>query len=145
MTATLLRGDVTTTAYRDPADQVVAALETDAERGLGEAETVLYRPGTNLAIWSLTLLFHGRLPASALLEYHPFAVAAWFGMLATALNLLPMGQLEGQTVLWRLHPVIERVGREAAERAPDDLWSFTPGLDIQGMLHERLEARLFRS
>ncbi|HEY7039535.1 MAG TPA: urease accessory protein UreF [Methylomirabilota bacterium] len=66
-------------------------------------------------------------------------------LVGAALRLLPMGQLEGQTVLWRLHPVIERVGREAAERAPDDLWSFTPGLDIQGMLHERLEARLFRS
>jgi len=38
MTAALLRGDATTTAYRDPADHVVAALETDAERGLSEAE-----------------------------------------------------------------------------------------------------------
>jgi urease accessory protein len=56
-----------------------------------------------------------------------------------------MGQLEGQAVLWSLHPVIERVAREAAERPPADLWSFTPGLDIQGMLHERLDARLFRS
>ena len=34
MTAALLRGDATTTAYRDPADHVGAALETDAERGL---------------------------------------------------------------------------------------------------------------
>jgi urease accessory protein len=66
-------------------------------------------------------------------------------LVGAALRLLPMGQLEGQTVLWSLHPVIERVAREAVERAPDDLWSFTPGLDIQGMLHERLDARLFRS
>jgi urease accessory protein UreF len=41
--------------------------------------------------------------------------------------------------------VIQRVAREAAERPAGDLWSFTPGLDIQGMLHERLDARLFRS
>jgi urease accessory protein len=66
-------------------------------------------------------------------------------LVGAALRLMPMGQLEGQAVLWSLHPVIERVAREAAERAPGDLWSFTPGLDIQGMLHERLEARLFRS
>ena len=66
-------------------------------------------------------------------------------LVGAALRLLPMGQLEGQAVLWGLHPVIERVAREAAERAPGDLWSFTPGLDIQGMLHERLDARLFRS
>jgi urease accessory protein len=66
-------------------------------------------------------------------------------VVGAALRLLPMGQVEGQGVLWRLHPVIERVAQDAAERAPEDLWSFTPGLDIQGMLHERLDARLFRS
>ena len=53
--------------------------------------------------------------------------------------------VEGQGVLWSLHPAIERAAREAAERAPGDLWSFTPGQDIQGMLHERMDARLFRS
>ena len=26
---------------------------------------------------------------------HPMVFAAWFGMLATALNLLPFGQLDG--------------------------------------------------
>ncbi|HEY7206088.1 MAG TPA: urease accessory protein UreF [Methylomirabilota bacterium] len=66
-------------------------------------------------------------------------------LVGAALRLLPMGQVEGQGVLWSLHPVIERVAREAAQRAPGDLSSFTPGLDIQGMLHERLDARLFRS
>ena len=66
-------------------------------------------------------------------------------LVGAALRLLPMGQVEGQGVLWSLHPVIERVAQDAAERGPEDLWSFTPGLDIQGMLHERLDARLFRS
>jgi len=66
-------------------------------------------------------------------------------LVGAALRLLPIGQLEGQSVLWSLHPVIARVAREAAERAPGDLWSFTPGQDIQGMLHERMDARLFRS
>lgn len=66
-------------------------------------------------------------------------------LVGAALRLLPMGQTEGQRVLWGLHPVIERVAREAAQRDPAELWSFAPGLDIQGMLHERLDARLFRS
>ena len=61
---------------------------------------LLYRPGTNLAIHLLTLVFHGRLPASAVLDFHPFALAAWVGMLATALNLLPMGQLDGGHILY---------------------------------------------
>ena len=56
-----------------------------------------------------------------------------------------MGQLEGQRVLWRLHPVIARVAAEAAARDAADLWSFAPGLEIQGMRHARLDARLFRS
>jgi urease accessory protein len=66
-------------------------------------------------------------------------------LVGAALRLLPMGQTEGQRVLWRLHPVIARAAREAAGRDPADLWSFAPGLDVQGMLHERLETRLFRS
>jgi urease accessory protein len=66
-------------------------------------------------------------------------------LVGAALRLLPLGQLDGQRALWALGPVIARVAREAAGRDPAEMWSFTPGLDIQGMLHERLEARLFRS
>lgn len=66
-------------------------------------------------------------------------------LVGAALRLLPMGQMEGQQVLWSLHPVIERVAREASERDPANLWSFTPGIDVQAILHERAEARLFRS
>jgi urease accessory protein len=66
-------------------------------------------------------------------------------LVGAALRLLPIGQTAGQAMLWRIHPVIARVAREAAQRDPADLWSFAPGLDIAGMLHERQTARLFRS
>jgi len=66
-------------------------------------------------------------------------------LVGAALRLLPIGQVAGQAVLWRIHPVIARVAREAAQRDPADLWSFAPGLDIAGMLHERQRTRLFRS
>ncbi len=66
-------------------------------------------------------------------------------LVGAALRLLPIGQLEGQRVLWGLHPLIERLAGEAAARDARDLSSFTPGLDIQGARHERLSARLFRS
>jgi urease accessory protein len=66
-------------------------------------------------------------------------------LVGAALRLVPMGQLEGQRVLWALHPLIGRLARDAAERDPADLSSFTPGLDIQGARHERLASRLFRS
>jgi len=37
----------------------------------------------------------GSLPAGKDVLIHPMAFAAWFGMLATAMNLLPFGQLDG--------------------------------------------------
>ena len=43
------------------------------------------------AVW----LIAGTLPDSHTLNMHPMVAAAWFGMLATALNLLPFGQLDG--------------------------------------------------
>jgi membrane-associated protease RseP (regulator of RpoE activity) len=40
-------------------------------------------------------LFWGRIPTGYSLNLHPMAFAAWFGLLATALNLFPIGQLDG--------------------------------------------------
>jgi membrane-associated protease RseP (regulator of RpoE activity) len=40
-------------------------------------------------------LLWGTTPEGFTLNLHPMAFAAWFGLLATALNLLPIGQLDG--------------------------------------------------
>jgi membrane-associated protease RseP (regulator of RpoE activity) len=40
-------------------------------------------------------LIFGAIPAGYSLNLHPMAFAAWFGLLATALNLFPIGQLDG--------------------------------------------------
>ena len=62
----------------------------------------LYQPGRNLAFAGLEWLFFGPLPSPLVLNLHPFALAAWVGLLLTALNLLPLGQLDGGHVLYAL-------------------------------------------
>jgi membrane-associated protease RseP (regulator of RpoE activity) len=44
-----------------------------------------------LARWAV----FGPVPDGSIVNLHPMVYASWFGMLATALNLLPFGQLDG--------------------------------------------------
>lgn len=66
---------------------------------LAPSETVL-APGRCLAILLATRLFHGQLPPGTYLNLHPMALGAWLGLLATSLNLLPLGQLDGGHILY---------------------------------------------
>ena len=70
---------------------------------LETADAQLYRPGASLALLAMTHWFHGGTDF-ATLDLHPFAVAAWVGMLVTALNLIPMSQLDGGHVLYAVSP-----------------------------------------
>jgi hypothetical protein len=53
------------------------------------------------------LLHHGG-PALAHYYLHPVALAAWAGMLATALNLLPGGQLDGGHLVFAVSPGLHK-------------------------------------
>jgi membrane-associated protease RseP (regulator of RpoE activity) len=55
--------------------------------GLSLGEPLLFKA----AAW----LLWGTNPEGQSLNLHPMAFAAWFGLLATALNLFPIGQLDG--------------------------------------------------
>src|SRR5678815_1708413 len=48
------------------------------------------------------------LPLNAV-SLHPVAIAAWVGMFATALNLLPGGQLDGGHIIFSIAPRVHRV------------------------------------
>jgi membrane-associated protease RseP (regulator of RpoE activity) len=68
--------------------------------GPGDATGLILLPGRCLAIELATWLFHGRLAPGMVLNLHPMALAAWLGLLATAINLLPLGQLDGGHILY---------------------------------------------
>jgi membrane-associated protease RseP (regulator of RpoE activity) len=57
-------------------------------------------PGRSLAMLLAVRLFHGPLQPGTYLNLHPVALGAWLGLLATALNLLPLGQLDGGHILY---------------------------------------------
>jgi len=59
------------------------------------------RFGTPGLLWILQKLIFPGVPASDI-YLHPVARAAWIGILATALNLLPIGQLDGGHILYAL-------------------------------------------
>lgn len=62
-----------------------------------------------------------------------------------ALRLLAIGQVEGQRVLAAVRPRIAALASEAATAQVEDMWSFTPGLELAGLRHAELDMRLFRS
>jgi urease accessory protein len=89
--------------------------------------------------------------ASATQNWLPEETAAAFlyatsaQITSASLRLLPLGQLVGQRILWSLAPLIASLAQSVESLTEDDIWSFTPEIEIAAMQHESLEARLFRS
>jgi len=67
------------------------------------------------------------------------------GLVAAALRLVPLGQSDGQRLLYELAPLSRELIAQYGEMQPEEAWSSTPGLDIRSMRHERLYSRLYRS
>jgi membrane-associated protease RseP (regulator of RpoE activity) len=62
--------------------------------GIGLGEPLVFQ-------WA-TALLRSDVPAGATLAIGPLGMAAWFGLLMTALNLMPIGQLDGGHVVYAL-------------------------------------------
>lgn len=58
--------------------------------------------GDSALTWVAGRLVFGDLPPGHEVVLHPVAFAAWLGLLVTALNLVPVGQLDGGHVLYAL-------------------------------------------
>jgi len=58
--------------------------------------------GHSLLTYALSYLRFGAIPPGYMLFTHPMADAAWAGFLVTALNLFPVGQLDGGRIAYAL-------------------------------------------
>jgi membrane-associated protease RseP (regulator of RpoE activity) len=63
--------------------------------------------GFPLAFYLVASLLHMSVPLSGI-SLHPIAAAAWVGLFATALNLLPGGQLDGGHIIFSITPRMHR-------------------------------------
>ncbi len=58
--------------------------------------------GTSIILELACLIWFGKFSFESVIILHPIAIAAWFGLFVTAMNLLPMGQLDGGHVIYAL-------------------------------------------
>jgi urease accessory protein len=122
------------TAAAFAADPFVSRLAAAVE----EAAT----PGHHAVVFGAVLGRHHAEPEDAAAAFLHSTAA----MLVNAgLRLLAIGQVEGQRILAGLRPRAAALASAAAGATAADMWAFAPGLEIAGLRHADLEARLFRS
>jgi membrane-associated protease RseP (regulator of RpoE activity) len=69
--------------------------------------------GNSMLFWGVSRVVLGVNPNNVNVNVHPIALAGWIGLLVTAINLLPVGQLDGGHVVYSLfggrwHRIVSR-------------------------------------
>ena len=63
----------------------------------------------------------------------------------SALKLIPLGNVEAQSVLFEMEDVMDQVCRLAEATGIENITNFCPGIDIASLRHEELPVRLYMS
>jgi urease accessory protein len=123
--------------------RVAAALGDDAFlAGLARAVDDALAPGHHAAVFGAVA---GRWGAAAAAAAAAFLYSTAALLVGAGLRLLNLGQLDGQRVLAAARPRITRLAAAAACARAEDMWTFTPALELAGLRHASLDMRLFRS
>ncbi|MGB8992380.1 MAG: site-2 protease family protein [Desulfobaccales bacterium] len=85
---------------------ILVGLKLSTVTVIGQAEGLTL--GEPLLFKLLSWLVFGHLPPEANVILNPVAFAGWIGLLVTALNLMPVGQLDGGHVAYALFPDYHR-------------------------------------
>jgi membrane-associated protease RseP (regulator of RpoE activity) len=122
---------------------VFGILHAKVVPGLGDPASAGLVLGAPLILHLLAAIFHPGVAASSLL-LHPVGRAAWVGLFATSLNLLPAAQLDGGHILRSLSARVHRYSSIALPFALILLgvFHFWPGWYVWGAL--LLVIRFFR-
>jgi urease accessory protein len=115
-------------------DAFLTAIARDIDDGL--------TPGHHAAVFGAALGRRGVEPEVAATAFLYSTAALLIG---AGLRLVSLGQVEGQRVLAAVQPRVARLAATAAATPVEDMWTFTPALELAGLRHAGLEMRLFRS
>jgi urease accessory protein len=74
-----------------------------------------------------------------------FYYNAAVGMVTNSVKLVPLGQQDGQEILFSLHPLIQKLVTDTLQPNRELIGLCCPGFDIRSMQHEQLYSRLYMS
>lgn len=74
-----------------------------------------------------------------------FLYNAAVGMVINSVKLVPLGQQDGQEILFSLHPLIQQLAAKAMQPDKELIGLCCTGFDIRCMQHEQLYSRLYMS
>lgn len=76
---------------------------------------------------------------------HAYYYNAAIGMVTNAVKLVPLGQLDGQDILYYLHDDLLQLSQESLDMDRSLIGLCNVGFDIRCMQHERLYSRIYLS